>query len=234
MGGLINPLKNIRNPSGSLASNRRLEVGEYDQILKGLSKSSNHYAAVVFVLGVETTLREATVQPSMGMDRPYYPPSSFSRDHTCHVKQRCPISSSAVFKGDHSLGNGMPTKGCCNTGKAVERPGATDNAKRSQAYLESLCIARTIHLFLLCIPTPRFGMSDVTCRVTEGVTGCDIQFDSQIMSLPASVDGRFGRLLPVAAGSFRPKIGRRQPAQFSSGQVRSGQFNGEARRTVDC
>jgi len=61
MEGLMNPVKNIRKPSGSRARNRRLEAGEYDQILRALSKSSNRYAAVAFVLAIETTLRQGVL-----------------------------------------------------------------------------------------------------------------------------------------------------------------------------
>lgn len=61
MEGLLNPLNNIRKPSGSRARTRRLETGEYEQLLQALSRSTNRYVAVAFVLAVETTLRQGVL-----------------------------------------------------------------------------------------------------------------------------------------------------------------------------
>ncbi|MCT7328022.1 tyrosine-type recombinase/integrase [Ralstonia mojiangensis] len=61
MEGLQNPLRNIRKPSGSKARDRRLRSGEYEQILAGLKRSGNPYAAPAFQLAIETSLRQGTL-----------------------------------------------------------------------------------------------------------------------------------------------------------------------------
>jgi hypothetical protein len=61
MEGLLNPLNNIRKPSGSRARTRRLETGEYEQLLEALSRSTNRYVAVAFMLAIETTLRQGVL-----------------------------------------------------------------------------------------------------------------------------------------------------------------------------
>jgi integrase len=61
MEGLANPLKNIRKPSGSRARDRRLHLGEYEQIHAALSASSNAYAAPAFDLAIETSLRQGAL-----------------------------------------------------------------------------------------------------------------------------------------------------------------------------
>lgn len=57
MEGLLNPLKNIRKPSGRKARDRRLLPGEYDAIKAVLEASENPWAAAAFDLAIETTLR---------------------------------------------------------------------------------------------------------------------------------------------------------------------------------
>ena len=59
MEGLINPIANIRKPSGWKQRDRRLEAGEYDRIKAALVDSENPYAAPAFDLAIETTLRQA-------------------------------------------------------------------------------------------------------------------------------------------------------------------------------
>jgi integrase len=59
MEGLMNPLKNIRKPSGSRARDRRLQDGEYEAIKAYLTASGNPYAAAAFDLAIETSLRQA-------------------------------------------------------------------------------------------------------------------------------------------------------------------------------
>ncbi|ROT44710.1 site-specific integrase [Pusillimonas sp. NJUB218] len=61
MESLGNPLQNIRKPSGSRARSRRLESGEYDRIHARLDASTNRYAAPVFDLAIETSLRQGVL-----------------------------------------------------------------------------------------------------------------------------------------------------------------------------
>lgn len=61
MEGLMNPLKNIRKPSVSVARERRLEPGEYAHIRAALVESGNPYAAPAFDLAIETSLRQGTL-----------------------------------------------------------------------------------------------------------------------------------------------------------------------------
>lgn len=59
--GLMNPLKNIRKPSGSSARDRRLQPGEYERIHARLQASGNPYAAPAFTLAIETSLRQGSL-----------------------------------------------------------------------------------------------------------------------------------------------------------------------------
>lgn len=59
MEGLMNPLNNIRKPSGSKARDRRLQPGEFDLLHGLLKKSGNPWAASAMVLAIETALRQA-------------------------------------------------------------------------------------------------------------------------------------------------------------------------------
>lgn len=61
MEGLVNPLKNIRKPSGSNARDRRLEPGEYEKIKAVLAESGNQFAAPAFDLAIKTSLRQGTL-----------------------------------------------------------------------------------------------------------------------------------------------------------------------------
>lgn len=58
MEGLMNPLKNIRKPSGSKERDRRLLPGEYEVIKLALATSGNIYALPAFELAIETALRQ--------------------------------------------------------------------------------------------------------------------------------------------------------------------------------
>lgn len=58
MESLINPVSNIRKPSGSKERDRRLHPGEYELIHSSLSRSENPYAAPAFDLAIETSLRQ--------------------------------------------------------------------------------------------------------------------------------------------------------------------------------
>lgn len=58
MEGLMNPLKNIRKPSGSKAREQRLQSGEYEALRAHLIGSGNPYAAAAFDLAIETSLRQ--------------------------------------------------------------------------------------------------------------------------------------------------------------------------------
>lgn len=58
MESLLNPLKNIRKPSGSRERDRRLKAGEYDRIAAALAESENPCAPQAFDLAIETSLRQ--------------------------------------------------------------------------------------------------------------------------------------------------------------------------------
>jgi integrase len=59
MEGLLNPLKNIRKPSGSKERDRRLREGEYDKLAAALDVCGNPWARAAFDLAIETSLRQA-------------------------------------------------------------------------------------------------------------------------------------------------------------------------------
>lgn len=58
MEGLMNPLKNIRKPSGSRERDRRLREGEFDLLVDALGKSDNTWVLPAFRLAIETSLRQ--------------------------------------------------------------------------------------------------------------------------------------------------------------------------------
>ncbi|WP_321947168.1 site-specific integrase [Paraburkholderia sp. J10-1] len=58
---LMNPLKNIRKPSGSRARDRRLLPGEFEALRSRLAASLNPWAAPAFELAIETSLRQGTL-----------------------------------------------------------------------------------------------------------------------------------------------------------------------------
>ncbi|WP_321918428.1 tyrosine-type recombinase/integrase [Burkholderia cepacia] len=58
MSGLLNPLKDIRKPSGSRERDRRLLAGEYELIAEALSKSDNPWVRPAYDLAIETSLRQ--------------------------------------------------------------------------------------------------------------------------------------------------------------------------------
>lgn len=61
MEGLLNPLKNIRKPSGSQQRERRLAPGEYEALAAEMAMHSNPYAAPSFQLAIETALRKSVL-----------------------------------------------------------------------------------------------------------------------------------------------------------------------------
>lgn len=61
MEGLLNPMNNIRKPSGSNARDRRLRPGEFDTLHVLLSSSGNRWAASAFELAIETSLRQSAL-----------------------------------------------------------------------------------------------------------------------------------------------------------------------------
>ena len=58
MESLLNPLKNIRKPSGSKERDRRLRDGEYAMIAGALKATANPCARQAFDLAIETSLRQ--------------------------------------------------------------------------------------------------------------------------------------------------------------------------------
>lgn len=61
MEGLLNPLDNIRKPSGSKARDRRLRPGEFEVLKALLAASRNPWAAPAFELAIETSLRQGAL-----------------------------------------------------------------------------------------------------------------------------------------------------------------------------
>ncbi|WP_255176054.1 hypothetical protein [Bordetella genomosp. 5] len=61
MEGLLNPLDNIRKPSGSKARDRRLRPGEFETLKALLMASRNPWAAPAFELAIETSLRQGAL-----------------------------------------------------------------------------------------------------------------------------------------------------------------------------
>ena len=61
MPGLINPIQDIRMPSGSAERDRRLTREEYVCIRRHLRRSKNPYAVHAFDLAIETSLRQGTL-----------------------------------------------------------------------------------------------------------------------------------------------------------------------------
>jgi len=58
---LMNPLKNIRKPSGSRARDRRLRPGEFEALCARFAASHNSWLAPAFELAIETSLRQGTL-----------------------------------------------------------------------------------------------------------------------------------------------------------------------------
>lgn len=58
MDGLINPVKNIKKPSGSNERDRRLQPGEYELLAAALDESGNSWVRTAFDLAIETCLRQ--------------------------------------------------------------------------------------------------------------------------------------------------------------------------------
>lgn len=61
MAGLVNPVDDIRMPSGSAERDRRLVREEYVCIRRHLRRSKNPYAIFAFELAIETSLRQGTL-----------------------------------------------------------------------------------------------------------------------------------------------------------------------------
>jgi integrase len=58
MEGLLNPVRNIRMPSGSNERDRRLKPHEYETLTAELAKSDNPWVLAGFDLAIETSLRQ--------------------------------------------------------------------------------------------------------------------------------------------------------------------------------
>lgn len=101
MEGLMNPLNNIRNPSGSQARDRRLRPGEFEVLHALLSASRNPWAAPAFELAIETSLRQGALfslqWPWIDLDRRLvrFPPEARGADNKS-VPAVLPLSLRAV------------------------------------------------------------------------------------------------------------------------------------------
>jgi integrase len=59
MEGLMNPIRNIRKPTGSNERDRRLLEGEYEKLVDALGRSGNPWVKPLFDFAIETSLRKA-------------------------------------------------------------------------------------------------------------------------------------------------------------------------------
>lgn len=106
MESLLNPLKNIRKPSGSLERDRRLVGNEHTRIAEMLRSSENRYALPAFELAIETSLRQGVLVQLrwewVDLDRAVVTmPASLRRHGNKGVPPVLPLSSKAreVLKG---------------------------------------------------------------------------------------------------------------------------------------
>ncbi len=72
MEGLLNPLDDIRKPSGSKERDRRLQPGELAALREELARRDNPWALAAFELAIETTLRRGML---FNLDRAWLHPS---------------------------------------------------------------------------------------------------------------------------------------------------------------
>lgn len=98
---LMNPLKNIRKPSGSRERDRRLHAGEYDRLLYELRKSENRFVAPAFQLAIETSLRQSMLFSLRWewldlAQRVIFVPASYRTKGNKCVPGAVPLSSAAV------------------------------------------------------------------------------------------------------------------------------------------
>lgn len=101
MESLLNPLKNIRKPSGSRERDRRLRAGEYDRIAAALAESENPCAPQAFDLAIETSLRQGMLVQLqwewVDLSRQVITiPASFRRHGNKGVPPVLPLSKRAV------------------------------------------------------------------------------------------------------------------------------------------
>ncbi len=101
MESLLNPLKNIRKPSGSHERDRRLREGEYARIAPALDESANPCARQAFDLAIETSLRQGMLVQLrwewVDLGRQVITiPASFRRHGNKGVPPVLPLSSRAV------------------------------------------------------------------------------------------------------------------------------------------
>ena len=101
MEGLLNPLKNIRKPSGSNERDRRLREGEYAAIAEALSESENTWVRPAFDLAIETSLRQGMLLALrwewIDLSRQViWIPTEFRRHGNKGVPPALPLSQKAV------------------------------------------------------------------------------------------------------------------------------------------
>lgn len=101
MEGLLNPLKNIRKPSGSNERDRRLREGEYAALAEALSESENTWVRPAFDLAIETSLRQGMLLALrwewIDLSRQViWIPAEFRRHGNKGVPPALPLSQKAV------------------------------------------------------------------------------------------------------------------------------------------
>ena len=101
MESLLNPLKNIRKPSGSRERDRRLQGDEYERISAALTASGNPWAGPAFDLAIETALRQGMLFALrwewVNLERRVITvPASFRRHGNKGVPPVLPLSRKAV------------------------------------------------------------------------------------------------------------------------------------------
>ncbi|KAA1012659.1 site-specific integrase [Paraburkholderia panacisoli] len=101
MEGLMNPLDNIRKPTGSQARDRRLRLGEFEKLHSLLSAGGNPWAAPAFELAIETSLRQSALFSvrwewvDLGSRMLRFPPDARGADNK-GIPALLPLSSRAI------------------------------------------------------------------------------------------------------------------------------------------
>ena len=101
MESLLNPLKNIRKPSGSNERDRRLRDGEYETLAAALSASENPWVRPAFDMAIETSLRQGMLLALrwewIDLSRQViWIPAEFRRHGNKGVPPALPLSQKAV------------------------------------------------------------------------------------------------------------------------------------------
>lgn len=101
MDGLLNPVRNIRMPSGSKERDRPFKTGEYGVLFAELSKADTPWLLAAFELAIETSLRQGVLFKLMWAwieleKRTVFVPAHFRGVGNKVVPTQIPLSTKAV------------------------------------------------------------------------------------------------------------------------------------------